>query len=177
MVDVKLINCPACNKEISVETSSCPGCGQPITEKVRNECVKRVEQHVEGLRKSKSRTRKVWGFIFLCFFALYMVGLQKEDKPYDFADKYRRDASFKCSKAIESYAKYDYHWKSFGTEIIPRFPYASYVTPGDNTVIRFRGKDNDLSFKNAFGVMVPMTYSCDYDTKTKTVIDVMVKER
>ena len=31
MGDIKLINCPACDKKVSIEASACPGCGQPLT--------------------------------------------------------------------------------------------------------------------------------------------------
>jgi len=79
---------------------------------------------------------------------------------------------------IERLAKYDYRWSSLGLEYYPRFPYPSSASR-DKTIIRFGGNmaRDALEFKNAFGVWIPMEYSCDYNTQTKTVVDVMVRER
>jgi predicted nucleic acid-binding Zn ribbon protein len=43
MLTLKLINCPACGKEISPQAISCPNCGQPIANqevKEKSFCVK-----------------------------------------------------------------------------------------------------------------------------------------
>ena len=112
---------------------------------------------------------------------LVLVGVsihsQATKKPFDWADQYRRDAAPKCSAVIERYAKYGFEWKSMSMEYVPRFPLATRVNPGDDTVIRFHSRANDLRFKNAFNTLVPMEFYCDYDAKTKTVINVVVREK
>ena len=44
----KLIPCPACKKQISIDAATCPKCGQPITDDVRNEAVKKQKKRAKG---------------------------------------------------------------------------------------------------------------------------------
>jgi len=44
----KKIQCPTCKKWISVEAETCPKCGQPITEPVRAEALKKVRRGSMG---------------------------------------------------------------------------------------------------------------------------------
>ena len=37
----KLIECPTCKKRVSVEAESCPKCGQPFTQQIRDEAIKK----------------------------------------------------------------------------------------------------------------------------------------
>lgn len=37
----KLIQCPSCKKKISIEAPACPSCGQPITDAIRDEAIKK----------------------------------------------------------------------------------------------------------------------------------------
>jgi hypothetical protein len=170
MAKKNLIECPACNAKVSFEAEACPKCGQPITHEVKEAAVKKQLQGKKNLRI---------GCLVILVIGALGAFLTPDKEPYDWADHHRRDAVPKCSAAIEKYAKYGYDWSSMGLEYVPRFPHASRVIPDDETVIRFRGnpRPDSLRFKNGFGVMVPMEYSCDYDTKTKMVVNVTVREK
>ena len=165
-----MIPCPACKKNISVEATACPNCGQPITDEIKDAAIKKQLQ-------DKKNTRI--GCLVVIAIVIFGSFFMPAKEPYDWADQYRPDAAGKCSSAIESLAKFGYDWSSLSMEYVPRFPYASRLNPGDDTIIQFRGNTNpnSLKFKNGFGVMVPMEYSCVYDTKTKSVVDVFVRER
>ncbi len=39
---IKMINCPACRNKISINAQSCPKCGEPVTDKVRQEETDRI---------------------------------------------------------------------------------------------------------------------------------------
>ncbi len=62
MLNVRLIKCPACGREISSQAISCPNCGQPIAGAATNQDV-----------KEKSFFEKyVWLLILLFFLGLFM---------------------------------------------------------------------------------------------------------
>jgi len=47
----KLIECPACKNKVSIEATACPKCGQPITDAIRDESIKKEKggkQAVKG---------------------------------------------------------------------------------------------------------------------------------
>lgn len=46
----KLIQCPACKKQVSIEATACPKCGQPITEAVKEEAVKKEQKGKRALK-------------------------------------------------------------------------------------------------------------------------------
>ena len=62
MFTIKLINCPACGREVSSQARSCPHCGQPIAGATTNQDV-----------KEKSFFEKyVWLLILLFFLGLFL---------------------------------------------------------------------------------------------------------
>ena len=46
----KLIQCPACKKQVSIEATACPKCGQPITDAVKDEAVKKEQKGKKALK-------------------------------------------------------------------------------------------------------------------------------
>jgi Skp family chaperone for outer membrane proteins len=74
-------------------------------------------------------------------------------------------ASFACTDAVQALAKWDYEWTDGWSE--PKLE-------------RYRWKDKDkgivtyigtkIKFQNGFGAWKHMTYSCDYDPASKSVV-------
>ena len=83
-----------------------------------------------------------------------------------------------CSSAIENTAQYVFAWQTFVLEFVPRFPHVDTVK-GDENLVLLSGSDNTgaLLFKNTFGVMIPIEYSCLCDTKSQKVVQVQVRPR
>ena len=68
----KLIECPACKKKISIEAESCPKCGQPITDAIRDEAVKKEIQD-----KKDNRYGCILMIILIIAFAVWMESCNK----------------------------------------------------------------------------------------------------
>ena len=68
----KLIECPACKKKISIEAESCPKCGQPITDAIRDEAVKKEIQD-----KKENRYGCILMIILSIAFAVWMESCNK----------------------------------------------------------------------------------------------------
>ncbi|MGV8939056.1 MAG: hypothetical protein ACOH2J_18200 [Allorhizobium sp.] len=93
------------------------------------------------------------------------------------ADKCRQDlqcwaedafvsASFDCTVAIQSLAKFDYEWTDGWTEPkLSRYRWSNKTTG----IVTYLG--DKIKFQNGFGAWKHMTYSCDYDPTSKTVIN------
>lgn len=72
MTDIKLIKCPACGKEISVEAASCPACGQPVTGEVKAEALKTIAEKAKKDTANK-KTARIGCLTFLIWIALYAI--------------------------------------------------------------------------------------------------------
>lgn len=170
-----IMSCPACHKKIAIEAHNCPHCGLPVDDALRTQI--QESQRVETEKKRIEAKRNRWALL-----AIFVLGMGwsyfQEPTAQDQAASLRRDAVPKCSSAIEGQAIYGFEWETLALEFIPRFPYAEHMTNDEDTVL-LKGSTNikALLFKNAFGVMVPMEYSCLYDTKSRTVVQVHVIPR
>ena len=67
----KLIECPTCKKRVSVEAESCPKCGQPFTQQIRDEAIK----------KEKSDGVKGCLLLTVIFIGVGIWFFGKEDEP------------------------------------------------------------------------------------------------
>ena len=170
-----IMSCPACHKKIAIEAHNCPHCGLPVDDALRTQV--RENQRVEIEKKRIEAKRNRWALL-----AIFILGMGwsyfQEPTAQDRAASLRRDAVPKCSSAIEDQALYGFEWETRALEFIPRFPYVEHMASDENSVL-LKGSTNikALLFKNAFGVMVPMEYSCLYDTKSRTVVQVHVIPR
>ena len=73
-----------------------------------------------------------------------------------------------CSVGIEGLAKYQSKWtKGYGR----RFPWISWANQARGIVIL---KGREVKFQNGFGAWQKMTYECDWNTKTKSLVNVRV---
>lgn len=73
-VTPKLINCPACQKEISFNADSCPKCGEPLTNKIRSDAVQKEVAKQQKEADKKRRLKKILFTIGALLFALYLLG-------------------------------------------------------------------------------------------------------
>jgi|GEM_PF-6722177 len=167
-----IMTCPACHKKIAIEAHDCPHCGQPIDDALRSQV--RENQRIEAEKKRLEAKRSRWALLAIFILGMGWIYFQ-EPTAQDRAASLRRDAVPKCSSAIEAQAPYGFEWETLALEFIPRFPYVEHLVSDENTIL-LKGSTNikALLFKNAFGVMVPMEYSCLYDTKLRTVVQVHV---
>lgn len=74
-----------------------------------------------------------------------------------------------CQRAIERQARYDFEWTDgwLGT----RFMYASYEEDTAHIIV-YSG--DSLRLQNGFGAWSNYSYACEFDTRTKQVLDVVV---
>ena len=57
---MKLIKCPACNKDVSINAASCPNCGQPIDTTIKcPKCGSSNTKVISGA--SKAASVAMWG--------------------------------------------------------------------------------------------------------------------
>lgn len=171
----ELMSCPACHKKIAMAAPSCPYCGQPVDAALRAQA--RESQRVQAEKERLEKKRNRWVLLIL-FILVLGWNYFKEPAPHDWAESLRRDAVPACSSAIENSAQYGFEWQTFALEFVPRFPHVDTVK-GDENLVLLSGSDNAkaLLFKNVFGVMIPMEYSCLYDTKSQKVVQVQVRPR
>ncbi|EKZ3214043.1 hypothetical protein REO66_003651 [Salmonella enterica] len=85
-------------------------------------------------------------------------------------NEYLPVASYPCKKRIERFSKYDYEWEGGFSGIV----FTRISNNAKNNEIIFIG--DQLKFTNGFGAKVNMIYSCTYNIKTKSVVDVDVAE-
>ncbi|WP_411705660.1 hypothetical protein [Edaphovirga cremea] len=80
------------------------------------------------------------------------------------------EASYPCKRQIERLSKYDYEWNDgiFG------LAFTHFRNIPDKGLMVFTG--DKVKFTNGFNAKVNMIYSCTYDLKSKSVVDVTVKE-
>ena len=84
MSDVKLINCPACAKQVSIEATSCPGCGQPLAKgnTQHNNSTQPTQGNTTQNNDTKPAKKNKWlsiiGFLVLCGVIGSFIGGNKE---------------------------------------------------------------------------------------------------
>lgn len=87
-------------------------------------------------------------------------------------ETYGIEAGVSCRPEVERLARYDFEWIDKWHET--KFP--SYLTktftPGVLTVVGDR-----IKFQNGFGAWQIMSYSCQYDTQTKKVVNASAQSR
>lgn len=80
------------------------------------------------------------------------------------------DASYPCKKQIEKTSKYDFEWDDGVFGLI----FTHFRNIPEKGQMVFTG--DKVKFTNGFNAKVNMIYSCTYDLKSKSVVDVTVKE-
>lgn len=85
-------------------------------------------------------------------------------------NEYLPRASYPCKKKIERLARYDFEWEDsfLGTA------FTRINNDARNNEIIFIG--DQLKFTNGFGAKMNMMYSCTYNIKTNSVVDVNAAE-
>lgn len=84
-------------------------------------------------------------------------------------DKHYVDATARCAMAVERSAKYDHEWTNGFA--IPRFEATRSRAKGEGH-ISFGG--DKARFQNGFGAWQNVSYECDYDPETQSLLDVRV---
>ena len=80
-----------------------------------------------------------------------------------FAEKHAGDAAGPCRRSVEGLAPYDFQW-------IEGLKFSVYERYPDNPeIITYSG--DKIRFQNAFGDWQVMTYACDYNVVSGTVIE------
>jgi predicted Zn finger-like uncharacterized protein len=180
---LKIVRCLACQAQISTEALSCPHCGQPINEEQRRKMLaEEAARQAEVARQQAWETKKKRGCGIGCLGLIVILVIVGKLSPHK-EPSYDKDYNIvhlvpDCVIAIERAAKYDYDWASIVT-VRYKFPRSEWLDKNDKTIIRLYGANNRdaLRFKNAFGVWVPMKYTCDINVKTKQVVDFTVEAR
>ena len=85
-------------------------------------------------------------------------------------DKHSMRATISCQGVIEALARYDYEWTDgwLGT----KFDRFGWKKRSAGTLV-YRG--SEIKFQNGFGAWSKVTYWCDYDPNTQTVLDVRIQ--
>ncbi|MBA4204630.1 MAG: hypothetical protein C0457_06550 [Polymorphum sp.] len=85
------------------------------------------------------------------------------------AEKAWLEASSACERFVERSAKYQFEWTDGLLDT--KFTHYRWFNQDAGQVTFFGDK---VKFQNGFGAWQNMIYFCDYDTKTKTVLDLRV---
>lgn len=86
------------------------------------------------------------------------------------AEYHRFDAGGVCSRRIEKLANYNYEWTDGITS--PKFGYYRWLDKAQGA-ITYVG--DELKFQNGFSAWQNVTYECDFNTLTNSVISVRAK--
>ena len=79
------------------------------------------------------------------------------------------DAETKCAPFVEARARYNHDWT---TGFLGRKFGQWHWADKETGIVVYRG--SSIKFQNGFGAWEQMSYECDYDTETKTVVTVSV---
>ena len=85
-------------------------------------------------------------------------------------DKHSLRATRPCQRAIEALARYDYEWTDGWSGA--KFDQFGWKKRSAGTLVFYGSK---IKFQNGFGAWSHMTYQCDYDPNTQTVLDVRIQ--
>ncbi|ELQ0048588.1 hypothetical protein R2D02_002827 [Salmonella enterica] len=85
-------------------------------------------------------------------------------------NEYLPRASYPCKKKIERLARYDFEWEDSFLGVA----FTRITNDARNNEIIFIG--DQLKFTNGFGAKMNMMYSCTYNIKTNSVVNVNVAE-
>lgn len=85
-------------------------------------------------------------------------------------NKHMADAVYPCKKLIEKTSKYDYEW----TDSIFNLAFTHYRNEPEKGRLVFIG--DKVKFTNGFNAKNNMIYSCTYDLKSKSVVDIDVRQ-
>jgi hypothetical protein len=95
MSEVQMINCPACGRNISSAANACPVCGQPVTDEIRAEGIKQMEEAAqeaarEAARQIEKKRNKRYGCLgTIAFIILYAIisSFFHETKTFQFDER------------------------------------------------------------------------------------------
>lgn len=163
---MKLINCPACNHQISSEALTCPSCGHGINHKNKDKSNKSGCGYIILLT--------IIGIVFMSF-----LGSNTEDTHKECRKKFQnckdnrelvefykspnnRLISEECKIESKKIAK-------FGEPEFESSPFSKFYK-GDSYLIDAQAVliDEEVKFSNGFGAKVNSKAICNYDLKNNT---------
>lgn len=175
-----LIKCPECGKDVSDAAVSCPHCGHPLSPPPTNTAAAAPTSRTKGLKAIGSLV--LLGLIVVIAIASANRGHDAPQTPScksdwtlctdnaDMANNYSgwRDGQVQCKSKANDQAR-------FGT---PEWPWLAFLTFQKGNNYASDGiatlAEPDAKFSNGFGAMVHSKVICEYDLRTKKVINVSV---
>ncbi|HFJ4332276.1 hypothetical protein [Serratia liquefaciens] len=166
-----MTKCKECKKEVSDKAKVCPHCG--VKEPARN-LGKETGQGCLGLVI-------LVGILFFIFGGDDDKDKTKPEKTAEVKecaasdgqclfDRYMPEAAYPCKKLVEQSSKYDFEW----TDGFVVMPFSHYRNEPEKGQIVFIG--DKVKFTNGFNAKSNMIYACTYDLKSKTAVDIEVKD-
>ncbi|MCS6258831.1 zinc ribbon domain-containing protein [Shewanella baltica] len=165
-----LVKCKECGKEVSKSAKTCPHC---------------------GIKDPGLKAGDIWKGIVVTFFVIFIFSQcsDSDDKPTSvdakpqvseteclktlqcWGEKHSINAAVYCEDPIERLAQYSAEWTDgIGS---PKFGYYRWKDQSKG-YITYIG--DELKLQNGFGAWSNYTYECDFDPKTKSVLDVRVSQ-
>lgn len=86
-------------------------------------------------------------------------------------DRYNAAADTHCPAFVEKLARFSARWTDTGL-FEPKFSRFRWLDESAGTLTYVGDK---VEFQNAFGAWQPILYECDYDPRTKTILDVRIQ--